>query len=164
MSESIQTRTSISFTPSMAFWLCLESSLSNSSSVLIFFSQRIGNGKVCGNNPTQKLDRRDSQIQGWGVGVGSELSRQRGRGVTGWGPGSSTLWVLPWELGAFAQKPLAFLRPGWPVAALGGWPVQPDWILCHLHDHCSSCQFAGLAGFEGTKCFFFSLNPQQLVH
>lgn len=54
--------------------------------------------------------------------MGSELSRQRGRRVTGWGPGSSTLWVLPWELGAFAQKPLAFLRPGWLVAALGGWP------------------------------------------
>ena len=47
---------------------------------------------------------------------------------------------------------------------MGGWPVQPEWILYYLYDHCSTCQFAGLAGFEGTKCVFFSLNPQQLVH
>lgn len=65
--------------------------------------------------------------------MGSELSRHRGRGITGWGSGISTLQVLPWELGAFAQKPLAFLRLGWPVAALGGWPdLGHEWKVATL--------------------------------
>ena len=54
-------------------------------------------------------------------------------GVTGWGPGSSTLWVSPWELGAFDQKPLAFLRPSWSVAVLRGWPdLGHEWKVATL--------------------------------
>ena len=116
----------------MAFWLCLESSLSNTSSVLIFFSQRVGNGKICGNKPTQKLDRRDSQIQEWGVGVGNDSPKS----LYLFGFFSASIhsrppyWCRAWPCDLFGSRECQWI---WQEAILSQVvKEQPTFLLCLL--------------------------------